>query len=713
MAFQNFYFTFIHTTNVGRFVYWARNHPSTQTFWSMQSVPLMRATCRLGRPLLWRRIARPSRKNLRSTCVPTGLRTLVTESGDSANASFVGTVPETLQTASQNTPASRSSLQKNAILTSRRLPVSCPGCGALTQDVEPREAGYYSRSRKAVRTYLRESERRGQSKDGEKGAEADATDDESGEDVNQGHADETREIQHPLLPPMCDRCHTLIHESRGQPIAHPSIENIADSIAESPFSKNHVYHVMDVADFPMSCVPSIYKQLSLAKPRSQNRRSQHSFSSKPSLSFIITRSDLLGPSKEMVDRLMPKFIAILRTALSRTGQNLRLGNVHLVSAKRGWWTKDIKESIWQRGGGNWLVGKFNVGKSNLFEVLFPKGSSGHDSVHDELRRRREAKADDFLSVDGLLPPPQPEVPFPAMPVVSSLPGTTASPIRLPFGDNKGELIDLPGLERSGLDKYVKDEDKLDLVMTHRPTVTQHNIKPGQSLLLGGGLVRITPLLDENDPSTIMMAYAFVPLKSHVTATEKALSTQQQERESGIESILAEDAGPHMASAGRFELKTNVTKSRAGAVIRAGVDPAKLPFQVYATDILVEGVGWVELVCQVRKKPRAPPPTGLPDETTGEAMNERDVPTSDDLSIGSTGFVPFSASISKGGASDRPGYPRVEIFTPEGRFIGQRECLDVWQMWNTGKPRKDTRAARPRKPMSGAKKRAKTARRSAA
>ncbi|KIW40020.1 uncharacterized protein PV06_08575 [Exophiala oligosperma] len=678
----------------------------------MQPVPFMRATCRLGRPLLLGRTARPVQRTFLRTYLPTCVRALVTESSDSTNASFVDTVPENLATTSSNAAASHSTPPNNAILTSRRLPVSCPGCGALTQDIEPGEAGYYSRSRKAVKTYLRDSPRIGLSSDGDNGTETVGAIETSGQDViRERDAEETPEIQNPIPLPICDRCHTLIHESRGQPIAHPSIESIADSIAESPFSKNHVYHVMDVADFPMSCIPSIYKELSLAKPRSQNRRSQHSFSSKPSLSFIITRSDLLGPSKDMVDRMMPRFIAILRTALGRAGQNLRLGNVHLVSAKRGWWTKDIKESIWQRGGGNWLVGKFNVGKSNLFEVLFPKGSSSQASVHEELRRQQDAKANEFLSVDSLLPPPQPEVPFPAMPIVSSLPGTTASPIRLPFGNNKGELIDMPGLERSALDKYVKAEDKLDLVMTHRPTVTQHNIKPGQSLLLGGGLVRITPLLDENDPSMIMMAYAFVPLKSHVTATEKALGAQQQERESGIESILAEDAGTHMASAGRFKLKTNVTKSRAGAVIRAGVDPGKLPFQVYATDILIEGVGWVELVCQVRKKQRALSPTPpLEKEVTEEAVGEKDVPTSEDLSIGSTGFVPFSASISDGNASGSPGYPQVEVFTPEGKFVGQRECLDVWQMWNMGKPRKEVRAARPRKPMSGARKRAKMAQR---
>ncbi|KIX05550.1 uncharacterized protein Z518_06422 [Rhinocladiella mackenziei CBS 650.93] len=614
---------------------------------------------------------------------------------------------------------SRPSLKRNTF-SLRRLPVSCPGCGALTQDVQPGQAGYYTRSRKSVKRYFKHPEHTLRQSEEE-------------EDVQQAEFPETQantsqddpEISPPQVsipPPVCDRCHFLIHESRGVPVAHPSIEDIADSIAESPYSKNHVYHIMDAADFPMSLIPSIYKSLSLAKPRTQNRRSQHSFSSKPTLSFIITRSDLLGPSKEMVDRIMPKFVSILRTALGRTGQNLRLGNVHLVSAKRGWWTKDIKDTIWQRGGGNWLVGKFNVGKSNLFEVLFPKGSGERAPVYAELQQQQQRSSVSappecgFFAETSLLPPPQPEVPFPTMPLVSSLPGTTASPIRLPFGNYKGELIDLPGLERSGLDQYVQPEDRLDLVMTHRPTVTQYNIKPGQSLLLGGGLVRITPILDEKDPSTIVMAYPFVPIKAHVTSTEKATSIQLQQRESGIESILAEDAGAAMTSAGRFSLKTDVTKSRAGSVIRAGVDISKLPFQVYATDILIEGVGWVELACQVRKNRRQPQSATIQAQHVEEARSVEEtigstVPTAEELSFDTETFTPFTSS-NLATHADSPNFPQVEIFTPNGNFIGQRPCLDVWQSWNTGKPRKQIRASRPRKAMSGAKKREKMLRRTA-
>lgn len=524
------------------------------------------------------------------------------------------------------------------------------------------------------------------------------------------------EPEQPISRPVCDRCHYLIHDSRGVPIAHPSIEALADSIAESPFTRNHVYHVLDAADFPMSLVPTIYRHLSLARPRTQNRRSQHSSSSRPSLSFIITRSDLLAPTKEMVDSMMPKFISILRTALGRIGQKLRLGNVHLVSSKRGWWTKDVKEDIRGRGGGNWLVGKFNVGKSNLFEVIFPKGSRSPEPVYSELQQQQEIDASQtantsFFSEKTLLPPSQPEVPFPTMPLVSSLPGTTASPIRLPFGNHKGELIDMPGLERGGLDKYVKAEDKANLVMVHRPTVSQHILKPGQSLLLGGGLVRITPILDENDRSTTMLAYPFVPLKAHVTSTEKAEMTQAQRRDSGIESILAEDTGILMSSAGRFKLQTDVTKSRAGSMIRAGANPENLPFIVYATDILIEGVGWVELVTQVRKSRSTSQVVDIPSEDSApsDALDSL-APIADGLSIETNSFIPFGGEHVAPDPDPSTPFPEVEIFTPNGKFVGQRTSLGVWQMWASGKPMKGVRNARPRKPMSGAKQREKTGRR---
>lgn len=603
------------------------------------------------------------------------------------------------------------------------LPQTCPGCGALTQELEPDEAGYYSRSRRVVKQYFRKSRallhRQGSEsvevndKDlslemEPESAHDNANDDHDGDQDRDALPTEPTLAQRPDRPstPLCDRCHLLIHDSRGKSIAHPSLDALADSIAESPFSRNHVYHVVDAADFPMSVVPDLFTRLTVARPRSQNRRSQHDFSTKPTVSFIITRSDLLGSTKEIVDSMMMYFQSVLRTALGRGGKDMRLGNVHLVSAKRGWWTKELKEDIWKRGGGNWMLGKVNVGKSNLFEVLFPKGSGHRAPVYAELQAKQEKQLEeleqdrqlDLLSETSLLPPPQPESPFPVLPIVSSLPGTTASPIRLPFGNHKGELIDLPGLDRGDLEKYVKPEHRSELVMTHRQNVEQHIIKPGQSLILGGGLIRITPQLDTGDRSTTMLVYSFVPLKAHVTSTEKAAAQQSQQRHSGIESILTDGVGQHMASAGIIELSTDVTKARAGSLLRSGVELAQLPFRVFATDILVEGLGWIELVCQVRQradrqsaqKSWADVPADREEfeKSAGEACE-----TSED------GFAPFGAGMEEGLNNEcqrsRSYYPQVEVFSPKGKHVASRQSLQAWTRWTEG--RKSTKALKPRKP----------------
>ncbi|ERF70490.1 hypothetical protein EPUS_07346 [Endocarpon pusillum Z07020] len=652
------------------------------------------------------------------------------------------------------------------------LPVSCPGCGALTQEVNADEAGFYTRSRKSVKDYIRLAKRvRAVSEhevvragaDQEKLLEDDSQQQDlrpriTGLDLDQGQQDRQAVVEQNV--PFCDRCHNLLHQSKGVPIAHPTIESIAETIEESPFRRNHVYHVLDAADFPLSLTPSIFNRLSLARPRSQNRRSQHDFSTKPTISFIITRSDLLAPQKEMVDSLMPYFISVLRDALGRKGQDMRLGNVHLVSAKRGWWTKEIKESIYERGGGNWMVGKFNVGKSNLFEVLFPKGHDEQAPIYSQLQKDAEQDYSHLLSAppssltdtpdhvlfseSSLLPPPQPSTPYPTLPLVSPLPGTTASPIRLPFGPSrtnpKGELIDLPGLPRGNLSHYVTPEHHRTLLMEHRPTVTQHVLKQGQSLLLGGGLMRITPLTtptsNPND-ETVILAYPFTPLPVHVTSTEKADMTQRQLRESGIKTLLAPEAGESIKSAGIFALDTDVTKSRSGALLRAGVPLSKLPFRVKGTDILLEGVGWVELVCQVRHRRRrgvqheegqAETRQNSDKEWNGGGADVGAGRRRDALSILDDPSpppppAPFSIS-SPSRPYNNPRYhgsrcqedefptPQIEVFTPEGRSVGQRRTMGAWMLIHGArkpgqrKTRKSSLKARPRRSMKGMKKRGK-------
>lgn len=397
------------------------------------------------------------------------------------------------------------------------------------------------------------------------------------------------------------------------------------------------------------------------------------------MSFVITRSDLLAPRKEQVDEMMPYLREVLRDALGFSPSRMRLGNLHCVSSKRGWWTKELKENVWDRGGGGWLVGKVNVGKSNLFDSIFPKGRSV--AIPSVTERQESTKAqNDFQQLsrfeenkiqEGSLFPPAPlETPYPTMPVISHLPGTTAAPIRLSFGGGKGELIDLPGLPRSSFENYVHDDYRLDVLMQHRVSPKQLVIKPGQSLLLGG-LVRITPAT----PQIIVLAYPFLPIQCYVTSTTKAIEIQTQKELSGIYNKAVPDVRSKMVLAGTFPLKWDVTKKRAGPLTSSrgiGLSTNILPFSIFSTDILIEGCGWVELVVQVRKGPM---------RSDQDGGGEKD-------------------------GMELKVFPQVDVYSPEGKSIGARQPMNAWLVGGPKPVPLSKRRGRPRRSMRGSKKRRK-------
>lgn len=507
---------------------------------------------------------------------------------------------------------------------------------------------------------------------------------------------------------------------------HPTVESLRETIEESPHKYNHIYHIIDAADFPMSLIPRLHVLLGDIPLRSRNRRSRsgkYMHDRQIEMSFIITRSDLLGPTKAQVDTIMPYLREVLRDALGRVGDRVRLGNLSCVSAKRGWWTKDVKEDIWKRGGAGWMVGKVNVGKSQLFEAVYPKGRmvdlqktddpqvSMYDRemlTADELKEREQEEYLKNLDVGSLLPPAQPRKQYPEMPVVSSLPGTTASPIRIPYGNKKGELIDLPGLARSDLELFVRPEHRHSLIMLHRIIPEQESVKPSDSLLLGGGLIRITP----RTPGIHFLMYNFTPLKQHLTNTIKATNFQAQERESiGVENISMDGVGDKMKHAGTFKLRYDVTKRRAGPLTRkdaVGLKTENLPFRVLSVDILIEGVGYVEIVAQVRARAlelskRVPVEVPQVREKTGDPfadmMNER------------RGTETRAVVRQEPAPEPEPAWPEIDVFSPEGRFIGSRRPI---QGWLTNKPliKPEHKKVRPRKSMRGQKKKEKVERRAA-
>ncbi|KAJ6126704.1 hypothetical protein N7523_002316 [Penicillium sp. IBT 18751x] len=563
------------------------------------------------------------------------------------------------------------------------LPVCCPGCGAFSQTIEPNEPGYYGKTRKQRRKPYKKDNTEQQNAEAENVAISNAQD-SSVSDFGDlaGESTAPKPIQGGALPEewfqpatensaesqkqlnqVCDRCHDLIHHNKAVSAPKPTILSIREFLNESPYKDNCVYHIVDAADFPMSLIPRIHQALSLQEQRSRNRRAANEKyiggKKLATLNFIITRSDLLAATKDQVDSKMEYVRSILRESLGRAGKDVRLGNVHMISAHRGWWTKQVKEEIYKHGGGIWVVGKANVGKSSFIEACYPKNSRTMENMSEWIHQRREeneisrhGQADflDLLSPDSLLPPAPREDAFPVLPVISSLPGTTVSPIRIPFGRGKGEVIDLPGLERGQLEDFVRDDYKRDLIMVKRVKPERCTIKPGQSLLLGGGLVRITPV----NPEDTVLAACFVPIESHITKTDKAIEMQAEQRPYPGKILMKEGTGSSITSAGKFDLEWDITASNLPALVAKAVKDKKipippLPYRVMSADILIEGCGWVEISVQVRAK--------------------------------------------RNSETESPSYPQIEVFTPEGKHIGSRPPIECWNF--IAEKKKADKRKRPR------------------
>ncbi|KAK1913301.1 hypothetical protein P3342_005237 [Pyrenophora teres f. teres] len=221
-------------------------------------------------------------------------------------------------------PSNNTSPPTSQSLT-RSLPRACPGCGALTQMYDKKEAGYYNIDRNAIREYLHWTPNTAKQTTAEDEIFAKALKDASPELLGElgvaNHGDEALPDDEAPETPVCDRCHQLIHHRVGSPIHHPTVESIQQTIAESPHRRNHIYHVVDAADFPLSIVPNLQSSLRIPKLRTQNRRAKHkgwvANDRIAEVSFIITRADLLAPKKEQVDVLMPYVRDVLRDALGR------------------------------------------------------------------------------------------------------------------------------------------------------------------------------------------------------------------------------------------------------------------------------------------------------------------------------------------------------------------------------------------------------------
>jgi hypothetical protein len=259
-------------------------------------------------------------------------------------------------------------------------------------------------------------------------------------------------------------------------------------------------------------------------------------------------------------------------------------------------------------------------------------------------------------------------------------------------------------------------------MTQRINSERYTLKPGQSLILGGGLIRITPVT----PDLVFLVHPFVPIHPHVTRTEKAIDYQAQtsDRQLQVPPILAPNVGPKMNSAGKFQLKWDATKKLAGPVtspMAGKMKPENLPFRVWSTDILVEGVGWIEVSAQTRR-PQGWKPSGLAKKDPNQAKFDRITRLKEEEERKNRKFAAIARAEKEGrdpeevleeefyddDMKDRMAeweedYPEVEVFSPLGKFVGQRRPMCASMVSGPKYVASRDRKVRPRRSMVSVKK----------
>ncbi|RPB25892.1 hypothetical protein L211DRAFT_821808 [Terfezia boudieri ATCC MYA-4762] len=534
-----------------------------------------------------------------------------------------------------------------------RIPPICPGCGARSQTTDPNVPGFYDQEKAQAKAIKRKEKKEKRNMDKKRNAE------EAIRLANLARLEQkfdfiTRNIAAKpttssdcpattpapvstdslLTPrptaatpklPLCERCKSLVNYERGTPLpAYPDLDTLIDLISESKHEKTHIYHLIDAADFPLSLIPRLKSYLAHYLPPKKARNL--------SVSYIITRADLLMPKEEQVTSLMTYLKGVLKDALP-PGEAIEDhhspwgGSFRVISIKNAWSIRRVKAEfshmaglklskvekgiVKSREGGIWIVGKVNVGKSRFVGEIVPEGSfTNLERVIETVSGPRASYSPELETLTGKEKLENEELDQEELslvsPTVSYIPGTTVAPVRVAFrhpgekgrkGGIKGEIIDLPGMERGRFLDFVRPKLRRKVHMESRVDPKQHVVKPGQSLVLAG-LIMIRPKTCDTD----FLMYPYTALPTHVTATEKALEFMNHP-DPEIKPVSAPLAGTlpdNIKSAGTFHLSTDVTRLRNPQLRdKADAEIELLPYKIYSIDILLEGVGWVEIVAQIR------------------------------------------------------------------------------------------------------------------
>jgi hypothetical protein len=150
-------------------------------------------------------------------------------------------------------------------------------------------------------------------------------------------------------------------------------------------------------------------------------------------------------------------------------------------------------------------------------------------------------------------------------------------------------------------------------------------------------------------------------------------------------------------------------------------PENLPFRVWSTDILVEGVGWIEVSAQTRR-PQGWKPSGLAKKDPNQAKFDRITRLKEEEERKNRKFAAIARAGKEGrdpeevleeefyddDMKDRMAeweedYPEVEVFSPLGKFVGQRRPMCASMVSGPKYVASRDRKVRPRRSMVSVKK----------
>ena len=108
--------------------------------------------------------------------------------------------------------------------------------------------------------------------------------------------------------PVCERCHELkFHHAAPSLPAYPTLDTLSSLILSSRHKHNHIYHLVDAADFPLSLRPDLLKHLRRTLPKAITRNL--------TVSYVITRCDILVPKREQTTSLMTYLKMVIKDTI--------------------------------------------------------------------------------------------------------------------------------------------------------------------------------------------------------------------------------------------------------------------------------------------------------------------------------------------------------------------------------------------------------------